>query len=229
MGSFVLGQASNAQLILFDDTYDVIDTVIERNNPTSLDLSKHQLFIDTTRTFPFYDQIENRTYIDADNPEWNEWVYSNFGDSIFQHFNFGNFPRQWLVLNKYQDEFIFYKRCDGNHPAYEFNDSLFFIIGTHEGDCRKILNVMELENHGFVIELGVFSNEGINQNISFSFLPTERIDIYKMVVNFDGMIYSNYVTPKEYVRNFDALVNHCPTNKVIEFDEVLDDFVRYDD
>ena len=52
----ILSKADQTQT-LFEEAVE--DTIVERNTPSSLDLSKHQIFIDTTRNSIFYKNIKN--------------------------------------------------------------------------------------------------------------------------------------------------------------------------
>ena len=202
-----------------------IDTIIEKNNPNSLDLSKHQLFIDTTRTYVYYERTEkwnplvNTELISITN----EYLKDLYKDPQINKFNFQNFPRLWLSLKKYKGEFILYDRCDGAETSYGLNDSIFYIFGVHEPDLRKIMKVNVLNETELEIELERFTIEQDTDPLIVKIQMTERKYIYKLIMNLNDFTSVVFVTPNNYIRNFDVLVNHCPINKVIEFDEKLDD------
>jgi len=206
---------------------EILDTIIERNNPKALDFSKHQLFIDTTRTYVFYKKMEKWDPLKQIS---SQYLFELFNDSIFTKVDLKNFPKIWVTLIQYQGEFMLFDRCNGTEPTYVFNDSLFYICGVHEGDLRKIKKVNTEYPKEFIFELKSFQNDGIEEPIIFHFQITSRSDVYKLTIEFNNEIYSEFVTSKENIRNFDLLVNHCPNNEVtqeiIEIDRKYGDWIK---
>lgn len=194
-----------------------LDTVVERNNPKSLDLTKHQLYIDTTRTAEYYNQIEKW------NPfEENQIDTKNALEELYQkqeiiEFDFQNFPRLWIPLRMYQNDYLLYDRCDGSETSYGLSDSFFYIFGVHEFDIRKIKRILKINTNELEIELDAYVTENKNKTLKVHFKATENKDIYHVTLDFDGYITQTFMTPPTNVRNFDVLINHCPENKVLEY------------
>jgi hypothetical protein len=89
-------------------------------------------------------------------------------------------------------------------------------------DLRKIKNVEILNPKEIEIELVRFSSDENKTPLKVTIKMTERKDIYTLSSNLNDLTSTILVTPNFYVRNFNVLVNHCPTNKVVEFDNKLD-------
>ncbi len=222
--SKIYGQTVKSSNKTYSDFNIEIDTIIEKCNPKILDFSRHQLFIDTTRTFEYYDKVENSNPFNSEDIKTisNEYLKVLHSDTQFQVFNFQNFPRLWIPLKKYQGNFILYDRCDGSETYYGITDSLLYIFGVHEFDLRKIKNVKMLNNNEVEIELEKYKNDKNTIPLTLKIQMTSNKDIYTLTTNLFGDITTINVIPNFNVRNFNVLVNHCPINKVIEFDNKLE-------
>jgi len=200
---------------------DEIDTIIERNNPNSLDFSTHQLFIDTTRTYIYYERIENSDPLQNPQQTTIDYINEMFKDQNFEKFDFKEFPRLWLTLRKYKGEFILYDRCDGSDPAYRLTDSTFNIYGVHEFDIRMITDLIKINDSEIEIKVVIDKKDSQEKPLRLTIEKTEYKDVY--ILTYEGYyVGTTYVTPIENVRNFDLLVNHCPINKVVEFENRFD-------
>jgi hypothetical protein len=212
------GQESAVGKVEVSKLVEEIDTIIERNNPNSVDFNKHQLFIDTTRTYLYYDRIENWNPFENSKETTLDYLNDLYGDKNLVKFDFKDFPRLWITLRQYQNEFMLYDRCDGMETSYGLTDSIFYIFGVHEFDIRKIKRMVQLNDNELEIELEKYKGEENEKPLIVNIQKTERKAIYKLTYNLNYI----FVTSNENVRNFDVLVNHCPINKVIEFDNKFD-------
>ena len=103
------------------------DTIIERNNPKSLDLSKHQIFIDTTRNSEFYKKLKNWTKSELDIKEITNSSKKHNVRFPEKLINLKIIPNYFISLRKLNNEFILYDRCDGIEQRYEITENLFVI------------------------------------------------------------------------------------------------------
>ena len=118
------------------------DTILEKNNPKSIDLSKHQLFIDTTRNSIFYDKLKN----------WSESEYQIRDIEIYlneinkgftpKSINLKKFPSRFISLRNLNNKFILYDRCDGIDQRFVFRDTAFITYGPLESDAESISKII---------------------------------------------------------------------------------------
>ncbi len=203
------------------DTDKTNDTIIERNNPKSLDMSIHQLFIDTTRTYIFYERVEKANLIQNPQQEYINYINQMFENQIFEKFDLEEFPRFWLTLRKYKGEFFLYDRCDGSDYAYGLTDSTFNIYDPHELDIRMITKLIKISKSEIEIEAAYDKKNNQEKPLKLTIKKTEQKDVYAL--NFEGYYTGkSYITPFKNVRNFDLIVNHCPKYKINEVDDKFD-------
>lgn len=221
----IIGIPANGQMIIKSQLKNTeeIDTIIERNNPNSIDLSRHQLFIDTTRTYIYYERMRNWKPLKNTPPTTIDYINELIKDNNPKIFDLKDFPRIWVTLRKFKDDFILYDRCDGGDPAYGFTDSTFNIYGPHEFEARLITKLIKLSEKEIEIESGTFIENNLERKVKLSIHKTEKQDIYILIYETGNSIEKSFITPIEYLRSFDLLVNHCPINKVIEFTDKFDE------
>lgn len=193
------------------------DTILERNNPKSLDLSKHQIFIDTTRNSEFYDNLKN----------WSEskWDIQSINSSL-KEINKGykpipidlkDFPTHFITLRKLNGDFVLYDRCDGIDPRFEIRDTAFIFYGPLESDAETILNLITLTDTEIKLELKTYKSKSDDQK---SFLTIDKLEdtIYRMTYKNGTFDRTVYLTTVDKIKDFDMVVNNCPTMKMLEFD-----------
>ncbi len=190
-----------------------LDTILERNNPKNLDLSKHQLFTDTTRNSEFYQKYA----------DWKPNKLDN--DAISYHINeiskkhkpkkieFGKFPKQWVTLKKLNNEFVVYDPCDGNTTSIELTEKAVLFYYQLEPDADMIFELRKLTDNSIELELRAVPQKIKSEKTELSIKPTEWENVYLMTYSFGKW----YVTPKEKVSEFELIVNHCPTTKRMEY------------
>lgn len=192
-----------------------LDTILERTNPDSIDLTKYQVFIDTTRTSEFYQR--KRSWDDS----WGKSTINEYLTEINKttkpiKINLKGFPSQFITLRKLNGKFILYDRCDGIDPRYEVRDTAVIFYGPLEADAESITKVFLISKDK--IELGLKGHPAKLENQT-SRLQITKIDdcVYKMIYKNQSFEDTSYLTTRNFIGNFDLVVNNCPTMKMPEF------------
>ena len=190
-----------------------LDTILEKNNPKNLDLSKHQLFIDTSRNSETYEKLINwrpkRTDNDAISYHEKEIAKKHKQIKI----DLKEFPRHWISLEKLNDEFVIYDPCDGNTTAFEINESSVLFLYQLEPDADLISELRKITKNEISLELSTIPQKSKSKKTELTIKPTEFDNVFLLTYSYGEW----YVTPKEKVSEFDIVVNHCPTMKIVEF------------
>ncbi len=194
-----------------------IDTILERNNPKSLDLTKHQIFIDTTRSSEFYERLRNWEQSELDKQTIE--LYLNEINKDFQpkEIDLKGFPSHFITLRKLNNQFVLYDRCDGVDPRFKISDTAFISYGPLELGVESISKLISLTNNSIELELRTYQSKSNNQK---SRLKIEKIEdfIYKMTYAYQTYNSIEYLTTINGIENFDLVVNNCTTMKMLEFD-----------
>jgi len=182
----------------------VRDTVLEKNNPDNLDLSKHQLFIDTTGNSQFY-----QTYLTI---QPDKDVISSLIDQIpskckLNQIENDSFPRLWISLKKLDNEFVIYHPCDGSTPSIAITENIMIFNNQLEPDVSIICSVERINR---TIR---FTLSSILEESELIIEPTTSNNIYKILYNAEEW----FATTRERVAEFKIVVNHCPKVKMTEF------------
>ena len=98
------------------------DSIPERTSAAALDLKKYQLFIDTTKTSVFYQQLDSVITSEVRKHE----------NSIFK----------LVEIKKYNDQFLLYEPCDGTIPRYYISKGAIDIYGQNENIHFKLKDFM---------------------------------------------------------------------------------------
>lgn len=196
-----------------------LDTILEKNNPKNLDLSKHQLFIDTTRNSETYKKLinwkPNRTDNDAISYYEKEIAKKHKPIKI----DLKGFPRHWISLKKLNNEFVIYEPCDGNTTVYEINESSVLFFYQLESDADLISELMKITENEIALELRTVPQKTESEKTKLTIKPTEFKNIYELTYSYGDVIKKQFITSIEKVSEFDIVVNHCPTTKRMEFNE----------
>lgn len=192
------------------------DTILERNNPNSLDLSKHQIFIDTTRSSKFYENVKNWSESKWDKQSINSSLNEINKDFQPKHVDLKNFPTHFITLRKLNDQFVLYDRCDGIDPRFEIRDTAFIFYGPLESDAESITRIIALTDNSLEIELRTIEAKSSDQK---SRLTIEKINkfVYKLTYKNQTFDRIKYMTTVDGVEKFDLVVNNCPKMKMLEF------------
>ncbi len=186
----------------------ISDTIIEKIDPLKLDLKKQQLFIDASENSSFKRKI--RKWIPSNKKEIKEQI-QNFEKQK----SYSDIQKRWITIRKYNNEYYNYDRCDGDDFRMEIIGNALIIAGTHEKSFYKIEEVKQDEDSWL---------------IKSTFAPTIDLVIEKtsienvFILNFKNPHAERkiFMTPFENIDKFDLIVNHCPTEKVQEFDKFQD-------
>lgn len=196
-----------------------LDTILEKNNPKNLDLSKHQLFIDTTRDSETYKRLiewkPNRMDNDAISYLEKEISKKHKSKTI----DLKEFPKHWIGLKKFNNEYVIYKPCDGNIFSFEINESSVIFFHQLELDANIIYELKKLREDEIVLELRTISQKTKTEKAELTIKPTEFENVYELTYSFDDSVSKQFVTPNAKVSEFDMIINHCPTMKRMEFNE----------
>ena len=110
----VLAQTEQTKLFEAFEEENSIDTVLERNSPTALDLAESQLFIDTSRNSYFYKNIARFQPTSEDQEVVKYYIDEIKTDFPLPPVELSSFPKRWVSLRKLNNEFMLYHRCEGN-------------------------------------------------------------------------------------------------------------------
>lgn len=193
------------------------DTILEKNNPISLDLSKHQLFIDTTRNSQFYDRVINfkPTQMDSN-------ALSYYKDEISKKYKLNkidlkSFPKRWTTLKKLNDKFVIYDPCNGQTPSYEINENSVYFFHQIEPDADLIFRLKKLNQNEIELELRTITLKSKTEKAELSIKPTQIKNVFELTYNLGDIIIKEFVTPNNKVSEFDLIVNHSPKAMRMEF------------
>lgn len=205
------------------DKVDVyIDTILEENYPSNLDLTNHQLFIDTSRTSEFYEII--RTWrIDKYAEEAIESYLNDYKNSSSDphKYKMNGYPTKLIKIRKRGGDFLLYERSDGVDPRYELRDSVIILYGVHEPQVATIESLKKHSKDRIEVNIVMpFSSEVASSNVGLLIIErTVQQNIYKLSVESELINLEDYVISKDDVYDFDLLVNHSPLVKVLEYDD----------
>jgi len=190
-----------------------LDTILEKNNPKNLDLSKHQLFIDTTRNSETFKRLINwkPNRMDNDAISYQEKEIAKKHKPI--KIDLKEFPRHWISLKKLNNEFVVYEPCDGNTTAFEINESSVLFFYQLEPDVDLMYDLRKMTKNEISLELRTVPQKAKTEKTELTIKPTEFENVYLLTYSFGKW----YVTPTEKVSEFDIVVNHCPKMKRMEF------------
>lgn len=191
------------------------DTILEQNNPIALDLSTHQVFIDTTKNSVFYSKLE-----DWEPSEWTQQTINSCLATINTNFQptkikLDNFPTHFITLRKLNNQFVLYDRCDGIDQRFELRDSAVVFYGPLESYAASIVQMHAPSKHSIHIQLKHHPNTAAYQDATFiieQLAPT----VYQLHYRSPPLPKSIYLTTLDAIHEFDLVVNHCPITKRLE-------------
>lgn len=193
------------------------DTILERTNPKSLDLTRHQLFIDTTRNSIFYENLRNWKLDEYNTKTVNLYIEELNKISEAKKVDFGNFPRLFVRVNQLGNEFFLYERCDGIDPRYELRDSAFIFYGSLESDAETIKKVHQINSQGIKLELNTFERKTSKRWSMLEVSKTKYEGIYSMKYQNENNKVEELIISITDIGKYDLVVNHCPKMKQNEF------------
>ena len=194
-----------------------LDTILERNNPKNLDLTRHQLFIDTTRNSDFYKHYHNWKRNGLENEDLSALLADMSEKQPMEKVSLGDFPKLWISLKKFNDEFVIYQPCDGNTASFEITESAVIFHYQIESDVEQISKLTEVDKNTIQLELNVMPQKSNTEKSRLTIKPTEIKNVYKLTHGTENDKHEYFVTPRENVVDFDLVINNCPEFKVNEY------------
>lgn len=200
------------------DSYrETEDTVLENNDPASLDLTQHQLFIDTTRNSHFYDAIEVWTLSEDQLKQVEELLEEINKDFTPKTLVGHSFPTQFQRLRKLNGEYVLYHSCDGTDLRFMLREKSLIIFGLVEPDAYSVANLIRSNAQKLEVELRVYPTPETGHNLH---MIIERMNdsVYRLSTDHEGILSDiYYLTPIEKIHCFNLVVNHCPDRKRMEY------------
>jgi len=192
------------------------DSILERNNPKNLDLTKHQLFIDTTRNSDFYKAYFNWNPHKFDKQATEYYIKEISKKYKPKSISIGNFPDTWITLEKLNNEFVVYDKCDGISTRY-FIDKNSINLYNIEADADIIQRLKKLTDDEIIIETNTIPQKSKSEKGTFSIRKTKHNYVYLLTQDYGDWVSKALVTPLEHINKFDLVVNNCVQTKRIEF------------
>ncbi|MGM0462806.1 MAG: hypothetical protein ACQEQ4_10370 [Fibrobacterota bacterium] len=193
------------------------DTIPERNDPDSLDLSRHQLFIDTTGDSEYFAAIQNWEVSDLNTQFIHTSLQAMKQGSHIQKIDLRDFPTHFVTLRKFNGEFVLYNRCDGVDPRLELRDTAVVFHGIFESLAVPIMKCSTRTENTLTLEV---KTSGPHQGKKRTVLTIDHREdfVYRITIKTPAETTREYMTTRDAAKHFDMLVNHCPAMKRHEFD-----------
>lgn len=194
----------------------VIDTIIELNSPSSIDLSRNQFFIDTSKSSRFYEEMEAWD-ITAEGFKEIDFLLNGYEKYPPHKPLKSNLPSRWIRLHKIQNQIVAYKKANGSDWRFKFTDSTL-IYFTLEPDIDVILNIEQPDSITWILTLA--PNPHIEDS-KITYMKIRRCNnpmLYTYSYSSDlskiDRVRIELITPLENIRKFNLLVEHSP-NRLI--------------
>ncbi|APG64793.1 hypothetical protein LPB136_05195 [Tenacibaculum todarodis] len=213
--SLIISKNVNQYFDLVDENISPLDTILEENTPNSLDLNKHQLFIDTTKTSKYFQFYKNwKPNIDIDNFIYN---YPQKLKSISKKIDFKDFSNTWFEVKNLNDKFVIYDPCDGNTLALYFSNNKVVFVYRHEPDVDVINKIISINENEIVLDLLTHPNKSNSGKAKLSIKKTKFKNVCLLSYSYDSNQLDFFVTSKSNVSFFNIVVNNCPKMKRQEY------------
>lgn len=193
------------------------DSVLEPNDPASLDLARHQLFLDTTRTSEFYERKQHWKPTKYDSASVRTAISHLFTTRSYIDLGILKMPTNWVTVQRWNGEYVLYDRCDGIDPRVWITDSVAMFFGTHESDAEPILRIVESTEVRLQLELKTYVAKSPDERALITFERVDDRGIYRFEYRSAVSSWGNYMIPVERISAFDMVVNHCVKMKMSEF------------
>ena len=177
----------------------------------------HAIFIDSSKTSRFYDQISNFRFGHFDQETY-EYSLKFLRDRNINlpKTPIDDLPKKWIVLKYYKGQYFTYKPSDLYfHYQAEITDSTFTDF-TGEGPiANKILNYSKIDNNTFLFLLtGVHSQ---NRSLTIHLVNSQHgIAVFEERLKDNLSIYYLMIDANK-IRQLPVIVNYCETQKQLEF------------
>ncbi len=194
-----------------DNAEHPLDSVAQRTDPRTLDLTKPQFFIDTTRTWPWYEKLRNFKVEETLLGKLKAEMIANANVSA-ANLKETTFPNFFIQLNKKNGTYLLYDRCDGMDVNLYVKDSLFVVFGPLERSVYRIEEIIHESKDAIEFKVASWDTDQLQ-----AFVKIERIE--KEVYTLTSEVYPNnlLLTVPDAVNRFEMLINHCPNEKAFEY------------
>lgn len=202
-----------------------IDTILEPNNPKTLDSTKHQLFLDTTRNSKYYAHIAqwkpHKFDTEATNYYYNQVANSKGAYKV----DLGDFPSQWISIHSLNGNYVAYQPINGIDWRFTLTDSSVNHYRM-EADADLIHQVLTLSDHELVLKLATIPQKQKKQEAFIRIAKTKKPYLYTLqwseTEHFKNLEYVTLITPLEHLTDFDLVVSVSPqlVASTVKFDAV---------
>lgn len=207
------------------DNKTAIDTVLERNSPDSLDLTMHQLFIDTTRNSKYFKQILDWKPNKFDKQETDYYFKEISKTFDSKKVDLKEFSGDWISIHSLNDEYVAYNPINGIDWRFTLTDSSINHYRI-EADAEVISKVISLNQKELILELRTIPQKSKNQISYLRIKKTKVPYLYSIqnseILDFDKTEYINLVTPLESLVEFNLVVSDAPqlVHSTVKFDKI---------
>lgn len=225
-----LNESENSGLNISQDTIlatdegtenqNYIDTIIERNNPDSLDLNLHQVFIDTTKNSEYFDRLKNWKPSETLKETVEKYKSNIFDSSITPEFDLKGFPTEWVVLKKFKGEFLIHSPCNGIGGRFILSKNSVDYYSL-EPETDLITSIDKISSDHLILRLKVHSDKSEETRTAvFSIRKTKFEHIFLEKTVYDHTIGYDLITPLSKIDQFNLLVENC--NELVNFQITFD-------
>ncbi len=192
------------------------DAPLQVKDPRQLDLTKDQLFIDTTRNSIFYKKMK-------------AWKPDKFLQKITEDYlkatrsqfkrvevELDDFPAEWIFLQKLAGRYVIHDRCDGNVRRFKIEKDAVVFYGVHESEVYSIRKVLKFDKESLSIELQAPWMNKEEHIFTLSLWRMADGNVFCSRENAKTCL-GGLCTPVENIDHFDLLVDNCVTQKRVEF------------
>ena len=209
---------------MIEEKLNVIDTVLAYNAPEFVDSSRHQLFIDTTKSSKYYKEI-----IDWKPNKFDNQAVEYYFKEISETFDattvdLKQFPRDWISIYSLDNEFVAYNPINGIDWRFSLTDSSVNHYRM-EADTEAISKVISLSQDELILELRTIKQNTKDQISFIKIKKTKHSYIYVFqrleYLGFNENDYSNLITPLESLINYNLVVSDAPNlvHSIVQFDK----------
>lgn len=201
------------------------DTILERNSPDLLDMTRHQLFIDTTRNSKYFRQISDWKPNEFDK-QGADYYFKEISETFdSKKVDLKEYSGDWISIHSLDNEYVAYNPINGIDRRYTLTDSsiVYYAI---EADADLISKVVSLDKIELILELRTIPQKSKNQ-ISYLRIKKTKIPYLYSIQNsesldFDNAEYITLVTRIENLVEFNLVVSDAPrlVHSTVKFDKV---------
>lgn len=202
-----------------------IDTILEPNDPNTLDSTKHQLFLDTTRNSKCYNRITNWKPNEFDVEGANYYYREAAKNKEISKVDLKDFPRRWLSIHSLNGNYVGYQPINGIDWRFTLTDSSVNHYRM-EADADAIQEVITLSKNELILKLATIPQKRENQVVFLRIKKTKIPYLYTFqwseTERFAKSEYVALVTPVKHLPKFDLVVSTAPRLVVssVKFDDV---------